>query len=116
MKMADLSHYDTAGRIIGTLTVPESMIDLQIDGVVYGRADPATEYVVDRTITPRPVCPAVLDGLTLSGVPVPSTLIINGQPFEVSSEVVDLEFPHPGSYALRMVKWPYLDGVFEVNV
>lgn len=115
MKMAELSHYDADGRVTAFLTVPESMVDLQMNQVVYGRADPATEYVLDRTIALRPACPAVLDGLTLSGIVVPSTLFINDQPFDITEQTVALTFNHPGTYRLRLVCWPYIDGSFTVE-
>lgn len=115
MKMAQLSHYDAQGRITAILTVPESMIDLQMDDVVYGKANAATEYVLDRTITPRPPCPAVLAGSTLSGMPVPSTLFINDKPFAITEDSATLTFANPGVYRLRLVCWPYLDGIFDVE-
>lgn len=115
MKMIDLSVYDASGRVTAFMTVPDSMVNLQHDNVVHGRVDPATEYVADRTILPRPACPATLAGSTLSGMPVPSTLFINDKPFAITEDSVTLAFPNPGVYHLRLVAWPYLDGHFEVE-
>lgn len=116
MKLVEMSVYNEAGRVTSFITVPESMANLQTDNVVYGRVDPATEYVLDRTATPRPPCPATLSDLVLSGVVQPCTLFINDTPFEVTSDTVTLSFTNPGVYHLRLVKWPYLDGNFEVLV
>lgn len=115
MKLLDLSVYDESGRITSFMTVPDSMVNLQTDNVMFGRSDPATEYVLDRTIVPRPVCPATLSGTVLSTMPAPCTLFINAVPYEVDEDTVTLTFPRAGTYRLRVVAWPHLDGNFVIE-
>jgi hypothetical protein len=62
--MMIFSKYDSTGKVLWHGAVPDTMLDMQDDTIVFGAADPATEYVLDRTIVPRPACPAVLDGTT----------------------------------------------------
>lgn len=114
--MTAFASYDDTGRILFKGDVPGSMLHLQPGNIYAGEVDIASDYIVDRQPMRRPSFPAKLTGTTLSDLPEPCTLTINGQPFEVTSETVELAFPHPGSYLIRVVKWPYLDGVFEVNV
>lgn len=123
---AIFTQYDPAtGKPTMWASVPADMLPIQQDNIVFGRVNPATEYVLDRTITPRPACPATLartvteagEGpLCLINVALPATLFINGQSFEVDSETVELEFPNAGTYAMRLEHWPHLDGHFEVTV
>lgn len=111
-----LTRYDNSGRIIANHTVPQSMRDIQVGNFLDGHFDSATHYAVDGQAVPRPPCPAVLDGFTLSEVPVPSTLIVNGQSFEVTEAAVELSFSKPGQYNLRIACWPYLDGNFSLRI
>jgi hypothetical protein len=111
-----LFFYDTSGRITMVGACPESMVPLQEGDHYQGEMDPSTEYIVDGKPAPRPTCPAALSGFTLSGMPVPSQLFINDVAHDVTEASVDLEFPQPGKYDLRVVAWPYLDGRFTVTV
>lgn len=114
--MPYFSRYDAVGRILHFAEVPSSMLVLQDDDIVYGIADPETEYVLDRTIVPRPPCPASFAGSVLTGLPVPCTLTINGQVYDVTEATVTLDFPHPGLYEIRVACWPYLNATFSVRI
>lgn len=111
-----LTSYDDNGRIISNHTVPQSMRDIQVGNFLDGHFDSATHYVVGGQAVPRPPCPAVLDGLAFNGMPASSTLVVNGQSFEVTEATVELTFSKPGQYNLRIVCWPYLDGNFSVRI
>lgn len=75
----------------------------------------------DLTITPRQPCPASLDGLVLSDLPVPCCVKVRdeaGEQFETACDEpsLELEFDYPGTYTVTVVSVPYLDGVFTVEV
>ena len=70
-------------------------------------------YVVDGEATERPASPVTLSDLTLQGVPAGSTLTINGESYDAEGDV-ELEFPLPGTYRLRVECWPYRDWEGEV--
>jgi hypothetical protein len=81
-------------------------------------------YMLNGEPTERPASPVTLSGLTLQGVPAGSTLTIasaslstsNGERYENVEGDVELEFPLPGSYSLRVECWPYKDWEGEVVV
>lgn len=111
-----LTSYDDNGRIISMHTVPQSMRDIQVGNFLDGHFDSATHYVAGGQAAPRPPCPAVLDGRTLKGLPLPAVLHVNGNTYEVTEDTVELAFSTPGQYSLRLVCWPYLDGNFTVRI
>lgn len=86
-----------------------------MDDVIEGAWDAADYYLVDGQPTERPASPVTLSGLTLQGVPAGSTLTINGESYEADGDV-ELEFPLPGTYRLRVECWPYKDWEGEVVV
>lgn len=65
--------------------------------------------------TERPVSPVTRTDLTLHDVPEGSTLFINGESYPAEGEV-ELEFPLPGTFALRVECFPFLDWADEVTV
>lgn len=78
-------------------------------GVKYG-------YVVDGQLQPRPTQSTQLAGLTLTALPANATLHIDGQSYPLTDATVELDFPLPGTYQLRVECWPYLDWTGEVTV
>ena len=79
-----------------------------------GKWDTRTHYILNGQPTERPTSPVTLSGLTLQGVPAGSTLTINGESYEGVEGEVELEFPLPGTYRLRVECWPYRDWEGEV--
>lgn len=64
----------------------------------------------------RQPCPAVADGLWLHGVRPDSTIYIDGQAYECEEGGdIELSFQYPGTYKVRIERWPYLDGVYEIE-
>lgn len=86
-----------------------------MDAVVEGEYDNREFYILDGQPTERPTSPVNLSDLTLLGVPAGSTLTINGESYEADGDV-ELEFPLPGTYSLRVECWPYKDWAGEVVV
>lgn len=102
------------GHAAGTL-MPDHLMpglaylphDAQVSGQLY--------YILDGLPTERPASPVTLSDLTLQGVPAGSTLTINGESYENVEGDIELEFPLPGAYRLRVECWPYQDWEGEVT-
>lgn len=86
-----------------------------MDAVVEGEYDNRDFYIFNGEVTERPASPVTLSDLTLLGVPAGSTLTIKGERYEAEGDV-ELEFPLPGTYSLRVECWPYKDWEGEVVV
>ena len=64
----------------------------------------------------RALCPVMVDGLTLRGVRPGSTIIIEDQQYEcIEGGDVDLSFQFPGTYEVRVARWPYLEGRYTIE-
>lgn len=64
----------------------------------------------------RQPCPAVADGLFLRGVPAGSTIIIEGESYACDAGGdISLTFEYPGTYNVRVIRWPYLDGEYIIE-
>lgn len=85
-------------------------------GYVDGRYDGHDYYILNGQPTERQTSPVSLSDLTLLDVPAGSVLIINGERYEGVEGDVELEFPLPGTYRLRVECWPYKDWAGEVVV
>jgi hypothetical protein len=86
-----------------------------MDDLIEGSWDASIYYLIEGQPTERPASPVTIDGRTLSNVPPGSTLWIDGEQYEAEGDV-ELEFPLPGSYSLRVECWPYKDWEGEVVV
>ena len=83
---------------------------------VDGHWETKTHYILNGQATERPTSPVTLSDLTLQSVPAGSALMINGERYENVEGDVELEFPLPGTYRLRVECWPYKDWEGEVVV
>lgn len=114
-----ISFYNERGEIISVLTGDSPVLDLTkelsqdpwVEGEWYGQP----VYVLNGEVVPRPENPTIVSGQTLENVPVPATVIINGVRYETNESRVELGFSQPGTYAVRVVAWPYLDKEFTVE-
>lgn len=108
--------YEPSGRIRSLISVAKDMSDFYPDCIwVDEDIDWNTHYILDGEPTERPASPVFRTDLTLYDVPNGSTLWINGLSYAVEGEV-ELEFPLPGTYSLRVECFPYLDYIDEVTV
>lgn len=89
----------------------EEMGYVWVDGIHNGN----THYILDGEVTERPASPVTRTDLTLLDVPEGSTLWINGESYN-AEDTVELEFPLPGTYSLRVECFPFLDWTDEVVV
>ncbi|SPY08017.1 hypothetical protein [Oligella urethralis] len=103
--------FDSIGNISSTLLITDEVYQLNRWNLnlIEGKADPATQYIKNGQITDRPIQQTKLTGLTLTDLPVPCTIIINGQSYECESETAELEFDQPTAYTIRVEAWPYQD-------
>lgn len=111
---------DATGKIVLTGLVPPKMIAYQVipagGSLVEGVASIAADYILNGVITPRPVNPTTLTGLKLLNVPNPSTVTIAADgAVQVTDGEVDMSFTQPGTYNIKVVSWPFLDGNFSVT-
>ena len=108
---------DTKGRIVGIAVCGQEFAHLYSDSVEIADDHPidaARDYILDGEPTERPTSPVTRTDLTLHDVPEGSTLFINGESYPAEGEV-ELEFPLPGTYRLRVECWPYRDWEGEVT-
>jgi hypothetical protein len=110
---------DSTGKIETRGHVPAFMVETQFkpDGgsIVLGDGDPATSYVSDGAIVPRPANTAVLTGMNLTNLPVPCTISIDGTSHTCTDDHCDLEFTQPATYKVVVSAFPMLDATFEVT-
>jgi hypothetical protein len=118
--MIELTGYNDSGNILEVISASDSGLANanKKAGVNYitGRFDYLKTYILNGQPTERPAAPVTLSGLTLQGVPAGSTLTINGERYDNVEGDVELEFPLPGTYSLRVECWPYKDWEGEVVV
>lgn len=115
------------GKITKTGRCPVDMVALQAgDGrtVIEGTANDLTEYVVAGAVTPKPAMPVVIDKTevtadgvdtaTMTGLPDPCTLRVQGENHLVEGGEAEVSFDLSGQYVVKIVAFPYLD--FEVTI
>lgn len=134
--MMTISIYDETGKITGVISGDESVIQDIINTPEFPTisnlspgipAPPATRlwiegdwldkpvYVLDGAITDRPANPATLAGLSLSSLPVPCEIIINGTQYPCTDDHAELTFDQPGTYTVVVCAWPRLDKEFTIE-
>ncbi|MFV3131961.1 hypothetical protein [Niveispirillum sp. KHB5.9] len=86
--------------------------------------DLLADYVVSGTITPRPILPQfdktsiLADGTdiaTLSGLPDPCTVLVNGEEHTITGGTLELDADYPGTWRVEIRHFPYRDFVQEIT-
>jgi hypothetical protein len=116
--MATITFYNEQGQFTGELFGDAVVIELNktltenawVDGSWYGKP----YYALDGEAVLRPDCPAVIDGMVLTDLPVPCVLDINGTRYDADESEVELDLG-AGSFVIKVIAFPYLDGVFNVE-
>lgn len=103
------------GLIYGFPDEDSMQINMEGKTFVDGYFDGGEYYILNGQPTERPASPVTLSDLTLQSVPMGSTLWINGERYDAEG-TVELEFPLPGVYSLRVECFPYKDWEGEVTV
>ena len=101
--------YDDNGKVLQSISSndPAQIEVNKIGNWIEGLADPESHYIKNGQITERPIQQTKLNGLTLTGLPVPCTIHINGTPYDCDSDTAELEFDQPTTYEIRVESWPY---------
>lgn len=77
-------------------------------------AKPATHFMVDGVLASRLYPQCIISEMRLSRIPIPATIVIDGQAYESDSDTVDLDLPVPGVYKIEVIAWPYQTRTFTV--
>ena len=111
--------YDSVGRITESgYNLAENISPQAGEALVYTEgvtADPSVSYIVDGSVAPRPQLEIEASGNTLTGVPLGAVIIIEGQTYTATSATVELEFTLPGTYEVKIERWPYITEVLTVE-
>lgn len=109
--------HDASGEIVRTGTCPRGMLRIQNrsgETALEGMADDATQYydVRDKVLRQKPVIEPVIDKeyvvadgideISLSGLPVPCVVHINGEDIPVDDGSLELSIDQPGVYRVRV--------------
>lgn len=116
------SYYESAtGKVLATGSAPDTEEVLPRgpgEGVIFKYANPQLHYV-DVTSGERRdkhEITATLSGLTLSGLPIPATVTIEGVPYLVEDGTAELSFNLPGTYQVKCEALHHLPKTLEVTV
>jgi len=118
--MDSLTEYETeTGQIFMAYSFPsgeDGIIRREGFSYVSGFYTNTDHYMLNGEPTERPTQSTTLDGRSLTGLPVPALLHIDGETYTVDNGEAELEFPLPGTYRLRVEAWPFKDWEGEVTV
>lgn len=116
MEQQSISFFNERGEITSTLTSDAVSIAANKEHFpgtwVDGDWRDQQVYVLSGKVKPRPENTARLVGSQLVNVPVPSTIHIDDAEYPCDEPTVDLEFPQPGTYKIRVEAWPHQDKEF----
>ena len=114
----NFTFYAESGEIVSSGYGPEVFAQMNHPvggGYVEGEFSRDTHYILNGEPTERPSSPITRTDLTLHDVPNGATLTINGESYAAEG-TVELEFPMPGTYSLRVECFPFLAWSDEVVV
>jgi hypothetical protein len=115
MSSIEYTTYDAStGRLRLRKTAHPSALEFEAEPYVLGIHDHSLFCVVDGRVVSRDPNPAVLIGMELHDVPLPSTIVIDHQRYEVYDNIVELNLPLPGTYSVLLESFPYQDATFTV--
>lgn len=125
-----VSIYDkVSGKILRHMTNFKGIRKLSLDtdevGLVDGRHDPDTTYIVGGSVTVRPESQCSIDKIMIAadgvgqsvvlGIPAGSSLTVNGIDYgEVNDGQVEITSDVPGALVVVLSLFPYLD--YEVTI
>jgi len=112
-----VSFYTDTGQFVQTLEGDADLViapTAQAIGLPYVEGEyGANDWFHDGMAQARPICPASFEDAVLHNVPAGSTIMINQSAYDCEDGgTVELEFDQPGTYAILIMCWPYLDGEF----
>lgn len=101
----------STGEIVGEVTCPESDIALNVkagEAYVDGFYSAFTYYIPNGVPTQKAVMSPVVSGQTISELPIPCTVYVDGTLYEVDDGVFEFSSPLPGPYKCIISAVPYL--------
>lgn len=117
--MNAITYYLPTGEIDSVLTGDQMVIDATVAIAdlphVLGVWDRLTHYVLNGTAVERPANTATLNNQTLTNLPTPCKIIINGTEYESTESTVELDFPMVNEYLITVIAFPYLNAEFEIE-
>lgn len=119
------------GKILKTGFCPNSLLlnqvpDINIHGVFEGVANDTIQYIVSgEIIVNKPINPATItkltmtanaiDTVTVSNLPNPSSVVLEGVNYTVTDGAFGFTVDTVGIYTIKVMSFPYLDKEFRVN-
>lgn len=121
--MVHFVEYAVSGEILSAGAMAIGYLeDMQANGRNIIFVDTIPSLLNDRVnvstneIETKPNCPAVLNGATLTELPIPSRVTVLGQTYEVGDGVLEMEFTTPGVYSVTVESPVFRTGHYEVVV
>lgn len=121
-EMQRYATYDSEGRIVGVLSCPAGMgevnirLNTRLPAIeVPCLVSPEENFVSGGKLQFRPAGLATLEGHVLSGVRAGAVVVIDGKEYVADGTDIELHFSIPGSYRVAVNSWPYLDQEFIVE-
>lgn len=111
---------DAAGVIVKTGLAPLNLVDAQAgagEQAFVGSANDVTDYIdlAAQAVVKKPAIQPTVTGTTLTGLPVPCEVAVEGQTLITADGSIDLIFDIPGSYAVVLRAALYLDTALTVT-
>ncbi len=116
--------YDADGNILRKGVCQDSDFLLQARGGqaviadVYDDTDDAKHFIdiaTSKRVDKQQIT-ATLSGATISGLPIPATITIQGVKYDVADGTANLSFNLPGTYSVLCEALHYFPKTFEVTV
>lgn len=85
------------------------------ENFVLGEYYGSTYYILNGVATLRPTLSPTVNGLTISGLPIPCSLTTYGNTYEITDGEATLNYDLAGEYLVQVKAFPYLDWEVTVN-
>lgn len=124
-----IKYHTQSGRIRQAMDIgPDEAVLYEETGWSVMAVDTApalsTDYVLAGIVTPRPVLPGFdktsiladgTDTATLSGLPDPCIVHVNGATHSITGGTLELDADYPGIYQVEIREFPYRDFIQEIT-
>jgi hypothetical protein len=109
-----------SGEIRCSATCVEEMLGLQYNPetenyLEHSLVDDSMFYVVSDQIVPRPTFTETVSGTVITGLPNPTTVVVNGTTTVVTDGEANLAFKQTGTYFVQLYSFPYVEKTIEVT-
>lgn len=107
------------GEVRASGVCPDDQYDAQrMDGStkIEGRARPSLDFVENGAIKLKTPMAVHVAGTTLANLPNPSVVMVDREFYTVTDGRLEIEFPYPGTYRVRVTSPKYLPFETELTV